>query len=167
MQIKTRPGYASPLSAPRKRTTEKAEQTTSQEASETRTTTTRRERPVRAAISGRRNVLTVSGMEKGYKYRWVNDVDDRVAALREIGYEPVQHAVRVGDASTQSVTQTVTKRVGGGVSAVLMRIPEDWHTEDHAAKQRAVDEAEAAIKDAGSREGNYIPKHSKIEIEHK
>ena len=47
------------------------------------------QRPRRTSINGVRNVLSVTGTEPGFVYRFVNDTGDRVAQFQEAGYEIV------------------------------------------------------------------------------
>lgn len=114
---------------------------------------------LRNAINGMRNVLKVQGGDPNYIYRWVNDVEGRVQQMKELGYEPVVHDVKVGDKRAGDATQAgsvVTKSVGGGTIAVLMRIHKDDWNEIRAIKSEQIDEGERAIKDQlNSLEGAY------------
>ena len=117
----------------------------------------RRNRRTRSPVDGRRNILTVKGLAPGMVGRWVDNDPDRVAALMEQGYEPVRHAVQVGDTSIDNGSQlgaTVTKRVGGGKEAILMQIPKEWFDADQKAKQKIVNDREAAIYGLGKEAGN-------------
>lgn len=99
----------------------------------------------RAPVTGSRALLEVRGKEPGFHYAWIND--DYVDARRDQGFEHVRHPVQVGsrriDVSSQA-TAFVSRNVGKGVIAYLMRIPEDFYNEDMAAEQREVDERTAA-----------------------
>jgi len=107
----------------------------------------RRQRPTRTPI-GAGNVLTAQ-QRPGYVRRFVNDVDGRVERFIEAGYEPVKTPMadtsdpKAGKASILS--NVVRKPVGGGMHAVLMEIPEYWHAEDQAARQREVDAIEETM----------------------
>lgn len=95
-----------------------------------------------------RNRLTVKDRDPNYHYRIVNVVDDRVDQFKEQGYELVADA-QVGDKrvdTATSMSSTTEISVGGGMKAVLMRIPKEWYQEDQAAKQAQIDELEAAMK---------------------
>lgn len=115
----------------------------------------------------RRNVLTVSGKDPDFQYRVVNDTEDRVTELMEIGYEPVQdNQVQVGDkrvgkASSEGTVKRVS--VGGGQKGVVMRIRKDWYEEDQRAKQDYVAETERATKQDALSSGDY----GKVEITRK
>jgi len=122
---------------------------------------------VRRSPLARRNVLTVTGKEDGYQYRVVNDTEDRVVELMEVGYVPEQSkAVQVGDkrVSTASSEGTVKRiSVGGGKKGVVMKIRQDWYDEDQKAKQDYVAETERATKKEALSSGDY----GKLEITRK
>lgn len=104
----------------------------------------------RVPVSGRRNILTVKGKEDGYVYRWVNDTDSRILEFKEGGYDHVymRDGVEIGAADVKSgkiVGDIVSKAVGQGVTSYLMKIPEEWYTEDQAAKSADVDAKEQII----------------------
>lgn len=119
-------------------------------------------RPVRANIGGRKNVLTCSKVEPGYVYRFVNDIDDNVLQKKELGYEFVDDPVKVGDKSANvasNIGRVISKPVGGGITAYLMRCKESAYNERSNAKKEYNQEIMQAIfKDIGDtpdREGNY------------
>jgi len=118
---------------------------------------------VRRTPLTRKNVLTVSGKDPDFVYRVVNDKEDRVTELSEIGYEVVtDDKVQVGDkrvskASTEGTVKRVN--VGKGEKGVVMRIRKDWYEEDQKAKQEYVNETERATKQKAL-DGNY----GKLEI---
>ena len=93
----------------------------------------------RSSINGTRNRLTVKGQEPGYVYRIVNDIDDRIQNLQEIGYELVtDKGVTVGDKRIANPTQEgspVKISVGQGTQAYVMRQKQEFFDEDQAAKQ--------------------------------
>ncbi len=119
-------------------------------AATTAKTVTKPSRPTRTPIrTGGRNVTTVKGKEPGWHYRIVNDVGDRVEELKERGYEVVTHEVSIGDrriAGAKGVGSPATLKVGGGITGILMRIPDEFFNEDKAAKAAEVDRTEEAIK---------------------
>lgn len=99
----------------------------------------------RASITGGRSMLEVRGKEAGFHYAWING--DYVDARRDQGFEHVRHPVQVGSKRidvSQVATDFVSRNVGMGVIAYLMRIPEEFYNEDMAAEQREVDERTAA-----------------------
>ena len=107
-------------------------------------------RPRRTPVASR-NRLDVQNKEPGFVYRIVNDIDDRVAAFEEQGYEIVPNAKvgatgsrRVDNPSALGSSSSVS--VGLGTKAVVMRIREDWYKEDQATKQQQVDDTEQTMK---------------------
>lgn len=110
------------------------------------------ERRVRRTPLGVRNVLTVTGKEPGYEYRFVNDIGDRVQEFLDNGWEIVEKKdVRIGDKRLGSPTAAegtaATASVGRGTTAYVLRIKEEWYKEDQQAKQDYVDQTEAATKE--------------------
>jgi hypothetical protein len=109
--------------------------------------------PVKNEGLGTRSVLTVRPQDKdpNYEYRFINDKDDRIPQAQEAGWEFVaskDKKIPVGDPKAGKDTQVgtpVTKAVGGGVTAYLMRIHKDWYDEDQAAKQASITENEQGM----------------------
>ena len=103
----------------------------------------------RTPLEGR-NILTVSGKEEGYVYRFVNDTGDRVQAFLDNGWEKVPAKnVRVGDkrlgvAGTEGSDAMAS--VGQGTKAFVLRIRDEWYQEDQAAKQAKVNATEEATR---------------------
>lgn len=120
-------------------------------------------RPKRTSINGVRHILNVAGKEPGYFYRFVNDIDNRIAEMEEHGYEIVRDkTVKVGDKrvanpSAEGTPVTVTK---GETTQYLMRIKQEWYDEDSAAKAAHVNELEASMKNEAKQNGMY----GKVEI---
>ncbi len=107
-------------------------------------------RPRRTPL-GRRNRLEIQNKEPGYFYAIVNDVDDRIAAMEERGYEIVPDAKvgaggsrRVDSASALGSSSYIS--VGQGIKAVVMRIRDEWRKEDDANRLQAVEDTEQTIK---------------------
>ena len=113
----------------------------------------------RTPINGTRNRLTVRGQEEGYVYRIVNDIDDRVQTLQEMGYEIVTDKnVPVGDKRIANTTQEgspVKVSVGQGVQAYVMRQKKEFFDEDQQAKNARNDELEATMKREAKDAGFY------------
>lgn len=129
-------------------------------------TKARSERAKRTPINGR-NVLNASGKEPGFKYRFVNDMGDRVESFKERGWELVDStAVKLGDRRVDlgsvlgSKAQVSVDK--SGTKAFLMRIPEDWYEEDQAEKARSIAEQELAMKQQAL--ANNELKTGKLEI---
>jgi len=106
-------------------------------------------RPQRTPVSGQRDILTVSGKDNDYEYRWVNDSGSRITQFKNAGYEVVTHEVSVGDSKVgtpSSVGSVVDKSVGLGTTALLMRIPKEYYKEDQQAIRAKNDEIMASMK---------------------
>ena len=131
-----------------------------------RITENKPQRPNRVPLHEQRNKLTVSGRDPNRVYRWVNDVDDRVASLKLAGYivEEAKNVGEVGDPSLdtgQSTTSSIVeKHVGGRIKAILMSQDKEIWEEDQAAKQKNVDELEAAMH----RDNQAASDYGKVEI---
>jgi hypothetical protein len=104
-------------------------------------------RKERNRINGTRTKLEISGQEAGFHYAWIND--EFVGTFEDCGYEFVSHPVKVGNKHidvSQMQGAKVSRNVGGGVIAYLMRIPQVLYDEDMALEQKEkVDAKEAAI----------------------
>jgi hypothetical protein len=116
-----------------------------------------RGRVKRTPIAGR-NRLSVHNKDDNYVYRIVNDVDDRIDAFKENGWEPVlAKDTKIGDKRVEGSGPTGSVAeisVGGGTKAVVMRIKREWYEEDQAAKAKHVDAIEQTMKEDAQR-GNY------------
>lgn len=98
-----------------------------------------------------RNVLTVKGKEDGFEYRWFNDEDERISNAKLGGWEIVTNEdLKIGDRTVDSTgassASPVSKKVGLGVTAFLMRIPKEFYDEDQRKKQEALDERENTMR---------------------
>lgn len=111
-----------------------------------------------------RNVLTVEDKFKreDFEYRFVNDREDRISIFEDAGWEKVmddQRVIEVGDDSIRREKRDgtpVTKNVGGGQVAFLMKIPKDIYDEEQAIKQREIEQSEEAMRQAALNEkGRY------------
>ena len=103
---------------------------------------------VRHPIGAKRDVLTVQNPDENYVYRVVNDNPGRIDRFKEAGYELVENAT-LGTShadGSQADAGVVSKDVGKGVTAYVMRQRRDWYDEDQAAKQRRIDEAEDGMR---------------------
>jgi len=113
----------------------------------------------RTPINGTRNRLSVRGKEDGYVYRIVNDIDDRIQSMQEIGYEIVTDTgVSVGDNRAANPTQEgspIKVSVGNGIQAYVMRQKQEFYDEDQAAKAAQVNELESSMKREAESNGFY------------
>lgn len=132
----------------------------------------RSDNPKRVPIQGRRDVLSVRGQEPGWHYCWVNDRiggdEGNIDRYLEGGYEFVEHAVIIGDRKIDSASRMgnkISKAVGNGVTAYLMRCPEEVYQEELALmnedawRQTTAIEASLNAKEEG--------KYGKVEISNK
>ena len=129
-------------------------------------TKARSERAKRTPINGR-NVLTASNLEAGFKYRFVNDMGDRVESFKERGWELVDtDGVKLGDRRVEAASTLGSKAQvsvdKSGTKAFLMRIPKDWYEEDQQDKARSIAEQESAMKQQAL--ANNELKTGKLEI---
>ena len=105
-------------------------------------------RKTRTPVSGHRNVLTVKDRDPSFVYRWVNDIDERIEMYKDGGWEPVTEKLQVGDKRVGTATtqgSAISKPVGNGIKAVLMRIKKEWYEEDQEAKLSRVRQIEADL----------------------
>lgn len=127
------------------------------------TTSRAKSRPKRVPVSGPRNILNVHDQDPDFVDRWVNDVDNRVQRFKEGAYgHVIDKNIKVGDGQPDNVGNVVSKDVGKGVTAYLMRIPRHFYEEDQARKQKEVDKSEDAMKRSlnSGEDGQY----GKVEI---
>ena len=114
-------------------------------------------RPNRTPISGNRDILTVSGMDPNYHYRWVlaeEELSVRIQKFIEAGYEFASsetHRAGQNDVyASENVGSIVRKPAGDQRYLYLMRILKEWYEEDQALKELELQQREGAI----SRERN-------------
>jgi len=103
---------------------------------------------MRIPIGGRRNLTGVTDTPDGFVDRWVNDKAGRIDRFKRAGYENVQ-AASVGDSgvdSTHADAGVVSRDMGQGVTAYLMRQRQDYFKDDQTAKQKDVDASEESIR---------------------
>jgi hypothetical protein len=119
-----------------------------------------KKRPKRVPI-GRRGRLTVDkkNTDPAYKYRWVNQTDDRLTMYEEAGWEYVKEKVKVGDGKrpeeAKQIGSAVKKPVGRDVVAYLMRIKKEWYQEDQDAKSEKIKETMKELKRQPEKPGQY------------
>ena len=102
----------------------------------------------RTPIGAKRDVMNVTDTPDGFTDRWVNDDPGRIDTFKNAGYELVESATVGSDHAdgTHADAGVVSKDVGKGVTAYLMRQKVDFYNEDQAEKQRLVDETEDALR---------------------
>jgi len=122
----------------------------------------------RVPVGGNRDILTVLGKDKNYVYRWVNDVDGRIQKFIAAFYDNVymDGDIEVGAEDVKQGTNVgtiVSKSVGQGVTAYLMKIDRKYYDEDQAIKAGEVDRSEESIYNVDRLSGAY----GKIDIQRK
>lgn len=105
------------------------------------------QRPTRVPVDGRRDIMTVSGKDDGYVYRWVNDIEDNIDRFKRGWYEFVTHSVRVGaeEINQNGDGSPIKKYVGQQTYAYLMRIRKEYYEEDQRNFNERIDESEADL----------------------
>lgn len=116
-------------------------------------------RPDRIPVyEANRNKITVTGLDhENFQYRWVNDTEGRIDMFLNAQWEFVtKEGQKVGDGGVDSSARTssaISKGMGGGVVAYLMRIPKDIWLMDQERKEKediAALEADMKRKAAGA-----------------
>ena len=117
-------------------------------------------RAKRTPISGKRNLLSVSGGDTSkFKYRIVNDTGDRISQFEANGYEVVtDRGITVGERRVSNPTKEgspVMVSVGGGMKGYLMRQSIENYDEDQKSKAEYVNKTEAGIKRNAKESSDY------------
>lgn len=100
----------------------------------------------------------ISMPRPGFKRRYFNDVGDRIARALDAGYAHVM------DPRTKKPVQTTagSRDGGGSLIAYLMEIPEQFYSEDFAAKQERLNEVDQQIYTGKHNEeqgdNRYVPR---------
>lgn len=100
---------------------------------------------IRTPIGAKRDITAVHDTPEGYVDRWVNDEPGRVDKFKQAGYENVSTA-KVGSSADHSEQGVVSRDMGKGITAYLMRQREDYFKEDQAEKQVYVDSTEESMR---------------------
>jgi len=78
---------------------------------------------------------------EGFHDHWFNDIPGRIDRATEAGYEHVK------DKDGKNVSRVVgTSPEGGPLTAYLMRIPEEWYSEDMKLEQAIIEEREELMR---------------------
>lgn len=104
----------------------------------------------RASVGGHAMKLTAPPRE-GYQRRWVNDTNDRLAMMDELGYDHVSDAsIKSTDAGSRVSRVVGTKPNGEPLRAYLMETPVELYAEGVAEKEAQIRERfEAATTVSG------------------
>jgi len=112
----------------------------------------RRTRANRIPVSGPRDILTISGKDPNYEYRWVKDTPGRIQRFFNGGWEyHVDPEAVVGQRTVDSGSRlgsALTRNTDGTV-LVAMRIPKEWYDEDQKRKWDEIDAIEDSMKNSG------------------
>jgi hypothetical protein len=134
---------------------------------------TRYEKPRKRIPLGKRNILTVTEeKDPSYNYRFVNDEPGRIKMFRDAGWEVVEKrgGMQIGDPQaglSEQVGSIVTKSVGGGKVAYLMRIKKEFYEEDQELKAASIRELESGLKMEETKNPNKDGRYGKVEIQEK
>jgi hypothetical protein len=122
-------------------------------------------RPARIPLDGSRTRLALeeSKLDPAFKYKWVNDVGDKIARYQNAYYEHVsgEEGLEIGqrciDSSTGEVASVVSRDGGNHVQVYLMKIPIEYAMEDKAAKEALTEKRAEALKQSlnSGQEGMY------------
>jgi hypothetical protein len=131
----------------------------------------KQERKKRVPLGAQRIKGVVANQDKAFHYHWINDVPGRIGRALEGGYQLVpKEGVNVGttgDANTNlgsMVSQYAGRDESGqAYNRYLMRIRNEWYTEDQMQKQSDVDGVDRAIRTGKFKRGanpetSYVPK---------
>jgi len=103
---------------------------------------------IRTPIGAKRDITAVHDTLEGYIDRWVNDEPGRIEKFKAAGYDLVESA-EVGSSHVEGShadAGVVSRDMGKGMTAYLMRQKEDFFKEDQAEKQRYVDSTEESMR---------------------
>jgi len=116
---------------------------------------------------GMKQAALAASVREGFQRRWVNDTAGRLQQAEQGGYtfvaqDPTAKSTDVGARTSRIVGKDEN---GQGMRAYLMEIPMDWYQEDQRAKQKPIDDFEAALKGKPTIEGGYTPRSGGTRIE--
>jgi hypothetical protein len=132
---------------------------------------TSKEKVTRVPFGAHRTKLQVADEIKGYKLRWFNDVDGRLARAEQGGYVYVspdevpqlgQGQIHQENTDINSKVSKVVSRGEPVIRAYLMKIKKSWYDKDQADKEVINEKVDEALRD-GTPGGNvvenqYVPK---------
>lgn len=101
------------------------------------------ERTERVPLGGQTYKLDAP-LRPGYRRYWFNDDIGRIESALAAGYKHVEE--KRGKRASKWKRPAGTNETGGQRYVYLMEIPEEFYQEDQAAKQRPIDEIDAAIQ---------------------
>lgn len=119
-------------------------------------------RPDRVPVyEANRNKITVTGLDHdNFQYRWVNDIGDRLQVFLDAQWEFIPKAgLKIGDGgidNSSRTTSALSKGMGGGVVAYLMRIPKDiWLLDQERKEEQDIAPLEADMRRNAKESSDY------------
>ena len=121
-------------------------------------------RPPRVPVSGNRDILTISGKDPAFEYRWILDAAEsgqRILKFQNAWWDLVksddgQHTVGQDMVyKSDNVGSIIRVPAGSGKFYYLMRIQKEYYEADQKAKQVDISEREQAITQTDSDDGQY------------
>lgn len=116
---------------------------------------------IRTPIGAKRELLNVTDTPEGFVDRIVNDNPGRIGRFKRAGYEMVDSAT-LGTSNvdgTEASGGVVSKDVGKGVTAYVMRQRKEYFDEDQGAKQQQILDDERGMQKKvdknDSKDGTY------------
>ena len=132
-----------------------------------RPTANRSERPARVSMAADDDILAVEGKDPNYHYHWINDEGTKMKRAVNAWYVNVKNSeVNLslgGGDDTEGADGNCRKQVGhkadgSPLYSYLMKINLKYYEEDAAKKQEKVLNAETAITQINTQDGQYVPK---------
>ncbi len=119
-------------------------------------------RPGRISVhEANRNKITVEGLDhENFQYRWVNDTENRLNVFLNADWEFVpKKGLKAGDGGidmSSRTTSAMSKGMGGGVVAYLMRLPKEvWLADQHRKEVEENAALEAEIRRKAGNASDY------------
>jgi len=115
---------------------------------------------IRVPIGGKRDITAVHDTPDGFIDRWVNDEQGRVEKYKLAGYINVETADVGSSADSHAESGAVSRDMGKGITAYLMRQRIEDYKDDQAEKQKYVDSTEESMRKSKvnaneSKDGTY------------
>jgi hypothetical protein len=133
-------------------------------------------KPDRVPVSGLRDILTVYGKDDRFKYRFVEDSDERgmrIMRFQRGGWTFTEAGeesdIIVGEECVYKSRQgesIIRYATGHARYSYLMQIPKELWTEDQKAKQDAITETEKTMTRRKHEDDNELGQYGKLKITH-
>lgn len=118
----------------------------------------------RVPLDGQRLRLALNerNLDPAFKYKWINDEKDKLRIYKDAGFVHVYESekIAVGQRSidnAENPDSVVSRYVGMGVTAYLMKQPIEFAKEDAALRAANIDRLEADMKRSlnSGKDGQY------------